>query len=144
MKMTPKSERIRRWIPVTLLAISLIGGILFWPFSAKIPPARILTAEDLIKDWYHPSNNLYQYVDVRSEKENKTVRIPNSQLVPLEDMKSTTPSLDKNKKIILYCTVGVRSRKAYALLSGMGYDNIYVLKGGAENMDQSSRPIGNT
>ncbi len=37
---------------------------------------------------------------------------------------------DKNRKIAMYCTGGIRCEKATSLLKQMGYGNVYHLKGG--------------
>ena len=37
---------------------------------------------------------------------------------------------DKNKKIAMYCTGGIRCEKATAYIKGLGFDEVYHLKGG--------------
>lgn len=40
---------------------------------------------------------------------------------------------DRDRKIAMYCTGGIRCEKATSLLKGMGYHNVYHLKGGILN-----------
>lgn len=44
--------------------------------------------------------------------------------------------IDKNKKIITYCTGGIRCEKASAYLKEQGFDNVYQLEGGIINFCQ--------
>ena len=44
--------------------------------------------------------------------------------------KIKTLNLDKDKKIAMYCTGGIRCEKASKYLNKLGYDKIYQLKGG--------------
>ena len=41
--------------------------------------------------------------------------------------------LDYQSIIIVYCSEGVRSKKAVQILDRMGYKNLYNLKGGIDN-----------
>ena len=47
--------------------------------------------------------------------------------------KIKTLNLDKDKKIAMYCTGGIRCEKASKYLNKLGYDKIYQLKGGIIN-----------
>ena len=73
-------------------------------------------------------NNGALLIDVRSEKEylndhiDGAINIPVNQIV---EVLSICP--DKNKKIIVYCSMGKRSFIAYRSLVSLGYKNVYEL-----------------
>ena len=71
-------------------------------------------------------------VDVRSEQEFKEGHINGAINIPLYRVKSEFSKNIKNKNeyIILYCTSGIRSKKAQNILEIMGYKNAYNLISG--------------
>jgi phage shock protein E len=68
-------------------------------------------------------------LDVRTPPEHVQVRIPNSLLIPLDELRFAYASLPKDKKIIVYCRSGGRSTFATYLLRHLGYE-AYNLAGG--------------
>lgn len=70
-------------------------------------------------------------VDVRTEEEYNEERIPESRLVPIDELGSLAPRLIPNKEAayILYCRTGSRSAIAAQQLTRMGYQNIYDMGG---------------
>lgn len=68
-------------------------------------------------------------VDVRSPQEYEEGHLENSVLIPEYEMKSTALKIipDKNQLIIVYCSSGIRSKKAQRILWQMGYTQIYNL-----------------
>ncbi|CDA31204.1 rhodanese domain-containing protein [Clostridium sp. CAG:492] len=68
-------------------------------------------------------------VDVRSEQEFKEGHINGAINIPLYKVKSDFQKKVKNKNeyIVLYCTSGIRSKKAQNILISMGYTNVYNL-----------------
>ncbi len=69
-------------------------------------------------------------IDVRTDKEYAHSHIPGSVHVPLADIASRVKKLKKDKDIVVYCQSGNRSIWAIKRLIGMGYTNLYNLKGG--------------
>lgn len=70
-------------------------------------------------------------VDVREEDEYNEGHIPTSILVPLGTIETEFEKevLDKNKKIVIYCRSGNRSKTAYKIIKDLGYTDIYDLGG---------------
>lgn len=68
-------------------------------------------------------------VDVRSPQEYEEGHLENSVLIPEYEMKSTVLKKipDKNQLIIVYCSSGIRSKRAQKILWQMGYNKIYNL-----------------
>ena len=74
----------------------------------------------------------YVLVDVRREDEYLSGHIPGAILFPNEDIneKSAEEILpDKDKKILIYCRSGNRSKQASQKLADMGYKNIIEIGG---------------
>lgn len=70
-------------------------------------------------------------LDIRSQEEFSVSHLPEAQFI---DYKSFSPSeLDasyKNKKLVLYCSVGYRSEKAGEKLLAAGFKHVFNLYGG--------------
>lgn len=76
----------------------------------------------------------YLIIDVRSKNEYAEGHINGAINIPLSVIKKENYKIPKNKKILLYCQSGTRSKKAGKILEDLGYKEIYNLKGGLENM----------
>lgn len=69
-------------------------------------------------------------LDVRTDKEYEQGHIPGAVHVPLADIGNRIKKLKKDKELVVYCQSGNRSIWAIKRLLGMGYKNLYNLKGG--------------
>jgi phage shock protein E len=69
-------------------------------------------------------------LDVRTDKEYVGGHIPGSVHVPLSEIGDKIKKLKKDKELVVYCQSGNRSIWAIKRLMGMGYTNLYNLKGG--------------
>ncbi|MFN3599091.1 MAG: rhodanese-like domain-containing protein [Aquificaceae bacterium] len=68
-------------------------------------------------------------LDVRTPQEHVQLRIPNSMLIPLDELRYAFKDLPKDKVYIVYCRSGERSAFATYFLRHMGYE-AYNLAGG--------------
>lgn len=84
-------------------------------------------AEKLIKDIKE-----LVILDVRRPYEFKESRIPNSINIPVEEIEWELEELEKykDKQMLVYCKVGVRSSIACDFLEKEGFNNLYNLRGG--------------
>jgi len=69
-------------------------------------------------------------LDVRPGKEYEQGHIPGAVHVPLTDIGNKVKKLKKDKDLVVYCRSGNQSIWAIKRLMGMGYKNLYSLKGG--------------
>ena len=74
-------------------------------------------------------------IDVRDVEEYKNNRILNAINITVENIKNVMKICpNKNKKILVYCSKGIRSIVAAEQLDRFGYTKIYNLKKGLENL----------
>lgn len=75
-------------------------------------------------------------LDVRSEQEYKEGHLAGSINIPLFDLERGSKKIDCNKQniIIVYCQSGKRSKKAVRILEQEGYENVYEIKGGLDEI----------
>ena len=90
------------------------------------------------KDIKYENINLIEYkiIDVRSKNEYRENHLTGSVNIPLSDIKRKIEKIvpNKDRKILLYCQSGLRSKKAIKILEKLGYNNLYNLNGGIENI----------
>lgn len=81
-------------------------------------------------------NNNAILIDVRSSQEFDEGHLNSAINIPIYNIKNEIDKKVSNKSnlIILYCSSGVRSRKAKTELEKLGYENVYNLKGGLDNI----------
>lgn len=71
------------------------------------------------------------YLDARELKEYNVSHIKNAQHIGYKKFTlENLNDIDKNRKIVVYCSVGYRSEKIVAQLMKKGYNNCYNLYGG--------------
>ncbi len=71
-------------------------------------------------------------VDVREQFEHEMARIEGSQLIPLGDIASRIDEVPRDRDVVLYCKVGLRSALAIDTLQEAGFTNLYNLEGGID------------
>ena len=74
-------------------------------------------------------------LDVRSNYEHKVGRFKNAITMDIENFRDFPDKIDeleayRNKKIVTYCTGGIKCEKASAYLLEQGFENVYQLHGG--------------
>lgn len=94
---------------------------------SNIKSINSIQAKKLIKD-----NESLLIIDVRKPNEFKESKISNSINIPVDEIEWEIEDLKeyKNKPILVYCKVGVRSSVACTILEEEGFTNLYNLRGG--------------
>lgn len=90
---------------------------------------KSITSEDA-KLELDKNSNIF-LLDVRSQEEYDEGHIPNSMLMPVDELENLVlhEITDKNAKIFVYCAAGSRSEIACEKLVNLGYTNVYNLGG---------------
>lgn len=92
-----------------------------------------------------PSDNISQntiFLDARESKEFKVSHLPNAINVGYDKFNiKKWQHLDKEKPIIVYCTVGYRSEKVAEKLKKNGFKNVKNLYGGIFEWAQHNKPL---
>jgi rhodanese-related sulfurtransferase len=104
-----------------------------------------------VEDLYRTKTEIV-LLDAREIEEYNVSHIRNAIHIGYKDFnKVSLKNIDKNKKIIVYCSIGYRSEKIGEQLISMGYKHVYNLYGslfawvnrGYEVVDVSNRPTFN-
>jgi len=111
------------------------------PFSSAKDPVNIagFVAEDILSgkvkvvQWYNllnENNSDVVLVDVRTEEEFELGSIEQAINIPVDHLRSRIKELPQNKKIVIFCGVGLRGYIACRILYQSGYNEVYNLSGG--------------
>lgn len=71
-------------------------------------------------------------LDVRTPAECATGMMPGAVSIPLASLRQRLDEIPRDKKIILYCRVGLLSYPAVRVLTANGFNNVFNLSGGYE------------
>jgi sulfur dioxygenase len=119
------------------------AGALKFPTLAQLNQVRQLTAAEL-RDRIAGSNPP-MLVDVREENEyrGELGHIAGAQLIPLKELPERIGELGdaKGRDIVAICRVGVRSATAAAILTGLGFEHVWNLKGGMIEWKDARLPV---
>ena len=81
------------------------------------------------------TNNNVTLLDVRSNQEYKEGHLARSVNIPVFDLnKNVTRIINKDNIVIVYCSAGIRSKRAMEILKKQGYKNLYNIEGGIQNL----------
>ena len=90
-----------------------------------------------IKELRYNNININEYliIDVRSRREFNETHLNGAINIPLPEIKKTIEKhvRDKQRKILVCCEYGIRSKKAIEIMENLNYTQVYNLKGGLEN-----------
>jgi len=70
-------------------------------------------------------------LDVREDAERLAFALPRSVDIPLGQLRGRLNELDPEKKIVVFCAIGVRGYNAARILAQHGYKKVFVYPGGA-------------
>ncbi|MBI2313351.1 MAG: MBL fold metallo-hydrolase [Betaproteobacteria bacterium] len=91
------------------------------------------------------SGPAHHLLDVREPAEyaGELGHVPGSVLIPLKDLAARAGELEnaKGRSIVAICRAGVRSTTAAAILSSLGFDSVYNLKGGMLAWNERKLPV---
>ena len=80
-------------------------------------------------------------IDVRSNGEHKSSKIPGIKNIPLDEVLNHKEDLKRYKKVYIHCQSGNRSGQACRKLSDAGLDNLVNVSGGISEWKRAGLPI---
>jgi NADPH-dependent 2,4-dienoyl-CoA reductase/sulfur reductase-like enzyme/peroxiredoxin family protein/rhodanese-related sulfurtransferase/TusA-related sulfurtransferase len=124
------------------------------PYSSAKDPVNIagFTAENILRKrmnivhWYDIQNlddkNTY-LLDVRTAEEYQLGTIEGSVNIPVDELRERLEEIPKDKKLVLFCGVGLRGYVACRVLMQQGFDEVYNLSGGYKTYQHATQKQSN-
>ena len=108
--------------------------------ASKPGAARRVQVDEFEKLWRDKRNVV---LDVRTKKEFDAGRIPGAKNLDVNgtDFDRQLAELGKNKTYLVHCAAGVRSAKACARMSGLGFTNLIDLAPGFQGWQKAGKPV---
>lgn len=86
----------------------------------------------------------YQILDTREKNEYQVSHLPEAIWVGFDTFDlANLDSLDKNKPVVVYCTVGARSEEIGMKIKAAGFSEVYNLYGGIIHWANLKKPLMN-
>jgi rhodanese-related sulfurtransferase len=83
-----------------------------------------------VAEAYQMRENGAFILDVRTQEEWVEVHIPDSTLIPLEELETRISEVPQGVDIVVVCRSGNRSFEAATILLEAGYDKVFSMAGG--------------
>jgi len=119
------------------------AGALKFPTLAQLNQVRQLSAAELRERI--ASSNPPILIDIREEDEyhGELGHIAGAHLIPLKQLPERADGFGyaKGRDIVAICRVGVRSATAAAILTGLGFEHVWNLKGGMIEWADARLPV---
>jgi rhodanese-related sulfurtransferase len=80
-------------------------------------------------------------LDVRTPAEYSSGHLRNARLIPVNDLAQRRNELNKLDRILVYCRLGVRSRRASEILAHNGFVHVYNMLGGITAWTEAGFPV---
>lgn len=93
----------------------------------QIPSITASEAHRMLEEW---QASAYTLLDVRQPAEYENGHIPGAYFIPLSELQSRAGELNPDKKTIVYCRSGNRSRSASEILISAGFRDVLNMEGG--------------
>ena len=124
------------------------------PYSSAKDPVNIagMVAENILKGITKPvswreistfNEKEHFLLDVRTPDEFKLGTIEGAINIPLDELRYHLDEIPKNKKIIVFCGVGLRGHVACRILSQHGFNEVFNLSGGLKTYETASQKQSN-
>lgn len=137
-------------IPFYLPKIFLFTLVMFLSLSAN---AQSIAYKALLSSFYDPEFpvlkpsdikdlSAFQVVDAREKKEFEVSHLKGAHWVGYDTFElANVKDLDKEKPVLVYCTVGARSQDIGEKLKANGFEEVYNLYGGIIHWSNEGLPL---
>ncbi len=123
------------------------------PYSSVRSPVNMIgsVADNILKGMvrfvnWHDVQTIYDNVfllDVRNREEARLGKIPGAREIPLHELRGRLNEVPRDKKIYVYCAVGLRSYNAARILTQNGYREVFDVAGGYKTWETATMKQSN-
>lgn len=125
----PEANIWARRVGVDRIVGYLEGGMMAWAMAGyKTNQIELISVEELHEMITNGGN--FVLVDVRTPQEFVDNHLEGAINIPVADLRTRYEELNKNEKIVLICSSGVRSSLGASILKQHGFKNVYIVAGG--------------
>jgi rhodanese-related sulfurtransferase/predicted heme/steroid binding protein len=132
---------LRNRFYVFLLGSLFLGTPSFLFASESTLPKSPYVSSETVRNWQKAGRD-FLFVDVRRPDEYEAGHLPGAINIPYDDLKNRKDEVPLDKPTVFYCTLSSwRAPYAANLLADAGYNNTYILDGGASGWNAGGQVI---
>lgn len=135
-------SKLQPWMLVTivLIAVAAIGATAMVFMNQDARTVEKLPASVTVQEAYNLFNQGAFVLDVRTQEEWDEYHIPNTTLIPLDQLAGRLSEVPQNRQIVVVCRSGNRSQEGRDILLQAGYD-VTSMNGGLIDWRMADYPI---
>jgi rhodanese-related sulfurtransferase len=124
-----------------VVVVIVIGAILL---ISRKPEAEKSPSDINITQAYEKYQQGVFILDVRTQAEWDSVHIPNTTLIPLDQLSTRLKEVPSGKEIVVVCRSGNRSKQGRNILVQAGYEQVSSMSGGVNAWQAAGYPVERT
>lgn len=141
LNLTSAFRRPAAQIAVLAVVALLIYLILQMAGTSRNPPSATLPNEISVAEAYTKYQQGAFFIDVRTQEEWNEFHVPNTSLVPLDQLPARLNEIPRDKEIVVVCRSGNRSQEGRDILLNAGFTSVTSMTGGLSDWRASGYPI---
>lgn len=141
LNLTSAFRRPGAQIAVLAVVALLIYLILQMGGTSSIAPTTSLPKEISVSEAYEKYKQGAFFIDVRTQEEWNEFHVPNTSLVPLDQLPARLNEIPKDREIIVVCRSGNRSQEGRDILLNAGFTSVTSMTGGLSDWRASGYPV---
>jgi rhodanese-related sulfurtransferase len=134
------SKRFPSWVWAALAAVAVLVVAAILLLNRK-PAAEQSTNEINVAQAYEKYQGGAFILDVRTQAEWDSFHIPNTSLVPLDQLAARVNEVPKDQEVVVVCRSGNRSQAGGDILRQAGYDQVSSMSGGVNAWRTAGYPV---
>jgi len=132
------SSRIISWLWIALALLGILT--LMTACGSSSSGNGSLPSEISVEQAHEKYDAGVFFLDVRTPEEWDAVHIPNTTLIPLDELSSRTNELPKDQEIVVVCRSGNRSQQGRDILKSAGFEQVTSMSGGVTQWSANGYP----
>jgi len=139
---TATPQKTRPWLFILggLLLIALAAGAIALNQSPAAPAVSSAPVEISVAEAAEKYEAGVFLLDVRTQEEWNEVHIPETTLIPLDELKTRLNELPRGVEIVVVCRSGNRSQEGREILRVAGFDPVSSMAGGVREWSAQGLP----
>ncbi len=139
-KTSPRKQK--NWILIVVLVlIAIVALVGITSIILDSTQAQIDENEISVLQAYEKYQQGVFLLDVRTLEEWQDYHIPNTTLIPLDELEARLNELPRDQEIVVVCRSGNRSKTARDLLLQAGFTNVTSMAGGLKEWRKAGYPV---
>jgi rhodanese-related sulfurtransferase len=130
-----RKQRLTWFVIAAVVLLLILAGILLGTRSSSLPP------EITVSQAYEAYQDGALILDVRTQEEWDTLHIPETTLIPLDQLPDRYEELPKNEQIVVICRSGNRSQVGRDILLEAGFKKVTSVNGGVNAWATAGYPV---